>query len=310
MDLKYVSRLRVKSNPKLEHIPIIFLSALEKEADILKGFEIGAVDYITKPFEPKVLEARVRTHVNLKLYQDIIIKSLKEKDEILLTQSKMATLGEMFENIAHQWKQPISVISMSCANIRVEHALSILNDEKLIEYLDEVDNSIANLTQTVDDFRDFVNDKGEKEEFDLSIFITKTSKLLSSKLKNRDIKVKNLTNSCMLNSYKNDLTQVVLNIFNNAIDALSKKDGDKWIGVSCNCIDKSSCVIKICDSGDGIKLEVIDKIFDKYVTTKKGEGGSGLGLYMSKKIMQKRIGGDIIAYNGDIGACFELNIPS
>ena len=135
----------LKSNPKYCNIPIIFLTILENEFDMVKGLELGAVDYVTKPFEPKVLKARVDTHIRLKIYQDELIQNIQEKDDILIKQSKLATLGEMFENITHQWKQPLSVISMISSTIKFERDNGVLDDKSLDDLLNSVDSSVTHL---------------------------------------------------------------------------------------------------------------------------------------------------------------------
>lgn len=123
---------RLKSIPSCAYIPVIFITALEEEADILQGFDLGAVDYVTKPFEPKILKARVKTHLQLKHFNDELCKTLQEKEELLLQQSKMAALGEMFENITHQWKQPLSIISLRCVTLRMEYDMGEFKAENMV----------------------------------------------------------------------------------------------------------------------------------------------------------------------------------
>lgn len=124
---------RIKQNPFYRDIPIIFLTALADETEIIKGFEAGAIDYITKPFMPQVLRARVKTHIGLKTLKDKLANDLLEKEMLLCKQSKMATLGEMFENVTHQWKQPLSTINMSCANIKFSYNNGESVDSELLE---------------------------------------------------------------------------------------------------------------------------------------------------------------------------------
>ena len=140
----------IKNNPLYVQTPIIFLTALEKISDIVKGFEYGAVDYITKPFIPEVLKARVKTHIDLKLFYDKMVYDLKSKDEMLLRQSRMTTLGEMFKNITHQWKQPLSIINMSCSVLKMNHDFGELDIDELMKTLDTIISEAQYLSHTME----------------------------------------------------------------------------------------------------------------------------------------------------------------
>jgi len=300
----------LKDDKNLEHIPVIFLTILENEKDIVHGLELGAVDYVTKPFEPAVLKARVQTHLKLKDYQDQLLQSIKDKENVLIKQSKFAILGEMFENITHQWKQPLSIISMSSANIRVEKELDTLSEDALFELLDQIDNSTSHLAQTIDDFRDFLNHETIKEYFILKKTIEKTIKLLESKLKNRNISVDLDLDDSEIYSFKNDLIQVLMNILGNSVDILDRSNNqEKYIKINSKK-DIDTISLTISDNGGGIDENILPNIFDKYFTTKKDQKGSGLGLYMSKKIVEENLNGKIKAYNTNSNmANFEIKIP-
>lgn len=300
---------QIKSNPDTKHIPIIFITALEEETDILKGFDLGAVDYVIKPFEPKILKARVKTHLELKRFNDDLKKNLHEKEELLFQQSKMAALGEMFENITHQWKQPLAIISLRCANLKLEYDLGEFKEENLVSALDTIETSVEHLSQTINDFKNFIHERAEKEDFDLRILVESTLKLLSSKLVNRNIKVRNLLDHRSLFTHKNDLVQILMNLFNNAIEVLEERPGERWIEISTHS-DGDRLLLQICDNGGGISETILPNIFGKYVTTKYSKGGSGLGLYMSRELMQKRLGGTLDVHNTGEGACFTLTLST
>lgn len=298
----------LKSKNEFKHIPIIFLTALDKESDVIKGFDLGAVDYVAKPFEPKVLKARVKAHIELKKFRDEILKNLQQKEDLLLKQSKMASLGEMFESIAHQWKQPLSVINMSCANLKLEQELGEVNKEVIDNAIEIIESEVKHLSQTVSDFRDFIRDSGEKDDFDLHSVIDHAINLIHSKLKNRSITVNNQIPNITLYTYKNDFIQVLMNILSNAIDALERVHKERYINIDART-SENQIIITICDNGGGIEDDIFDTIFNKYVTTKIDKGGTGIGLYMCAQIMNKRVNGEIRAYNKDDGACFELTFP-
>lgn len=307
MDGFEVCRL-IKANPQYAHIPVIFITVLEEESDIVKGFEVGAVDYVTKPFEPKVLKARVKTHVELKQIRDEMAKNIEEKEVLLLKQSKMAVLGEMFENITHQWKQPLSIISLHCANMQMEYDLGEFNPDNLIPSLNAIEESVKHLTQTINDFRFFMHDSVQKEHFDLRQAVQQTLSLVSSKLNNRSIGIQNSLPQMNFFTYKNELIHVIMNLINNSIDALENIDSKRWISIEMEEIENGE-VLRICDNGGGISEAILPIVFDKYVTTKSEVEGTGLGLYMSREIITKRIGGEITAINTDDGACFCIRFP-
>ena len=128
----------IKSNPHYEKVPVIFLTALEKMSDVIKGFESGAADYVTKPFVPEVLRARVKTHVERKLAYDALARELEAKEEMLFKQSRMSVLGEMFENVTHQWKQPLSIINMGFSTLKMSYEFDELTMDEVITTIDMV----------------------------------------------------------------------------------------------------------------------------------------------------------------------------
>ncbi|MEA3497574.1 MAG: hybrid sensor histidine kinase/response regulator [Campylobacterota bacterium] len=298
----------IKNNKELENIPVIFLTVLEDTKDVVKGLNLGAVDYVSKPVEPTILRARIETNLKLKHFQDQLIDDIKEKEDILIQQSKLAVLGEMFENITHQMKQPLTVASLSSANIRLEKVFGTLDDKILFHSLEDIERSIKHLGQTIDDFRDFLQDDIKKQYFNIKEIVAITLKLLDSKFKNGDIITKNDVDDIEIFTRKNDLIQVLMNILSNAEDVLKNIEGDRNIHIITD-IQNDLLTLKIKDNGGGIKDEVIDTIFDKYITTKEDNKGTGLGLYMSKNIIEKRLDGNIKSYNENGGACFEISFP-
>lgn len=299
---------KIKQRPELSSIHVVFLTALEKESDIVKGLELGAADYIVKPFEPQVLKARVKTHIDLKRFHDNVLENLKKSEALLLQQTKMATLGEMFENIAHQWKQPLSIISLTSATLRITQELGTLESAELSKSLDQIESSVKHLSQTINDFSSFAKEQKERVRFDLHELVEKTLKLLLPKLHTRGIEISNTAQSIELFSYENELMQVMMNIVSNAIDALEKQGTDKRITIDSR-VQEGLMMISVCDNGGGVDPAFIEKIFEKYFTTNADKENSGLGLFMSRKIMQERLGGEVCVKNQSEGACFTLSMP-
>lgn len=298
----------IKDNPIYSQTPIIFLTALEKTADIVKGFECGVVDYITKPFIPEVLKARVKTHIELKLFYDKMQDDLKDKEEMLCKQSRMTTLGEMFENVTHQWKQPLSIINMSCSSLKMNHDFDELDIDELISTLDIIISETEYLSQTIDDFRDFARYDLERESFDIKDIFSHSVEILSHRFNRKPIEIENNIESFKYRSYKNFIIQILINILNNAIDAMKMDEKQMWIKAT-SLIRNGEIVLKICDNAGGIKIDSVESIFDKYITTKDNKDSAGLGLYMCRQIIENKLGGHISAYNTQKGACFELSFP-
>ena len=245
-----------------------------------------------------------------------IEKKLREKDLLLIQQSKMATMGEMIDNIAHQWKQPLNNISTCSTGVKLQKELNILSNENLIKEMTNIHDSVKYLSETIDDFRDFFNTDKTKKEFSLEKCIDKVFLLVTSKLKNRNIQIiKNIQEDKIV-AVENEIVQVIINIINNAIDALDNSMYEnRYIFVDTEAKD-NQIYISIKDNAQGINENIIEKIFESRFTTKKEGKGSGIGLYMSKVIINSH-NGTISAKNCKfeyknkeyVGAKFEICIP-
>lgn len=244
-------------------------------------------------------------------------KQLQEKEKLLAQQSKMAAMGEMLENIAHQWRQPLSIISTLATGIIVNKELGKVDEEDEIKKLDDINNSVQYLSETIDDFRDFFKPNKEKDTFNLKNTYKRALKISSSKFKTLNIDVIEDLIDINIYSLENEIIQVIMNILNNAKDVLeSKKEQERLIFVTSYIHDKNA-ILKIQDNGGGIPTQIIDKIFEPYFTTKHKSQGTGIGLYMSYEMISKHINGNLsvtnvqytynnIAYKG---ACFTIEIP-
>ncbi|AXH13769.1 hypothetical protein CP985_13875 [Malaciobacter mytili LMG 24559] len=245
-------------------------------------------------------------------------KKLKDNEEMIHHQSKMAAMGEMLENIAHQWRQPLSVITTSASSVKIHKEMETLTDEFLDEVLDAIVKSGNHLSQTIDDFRDFFKPDKEKVEFNIAITYKKALFLVSSKLKNREIKIIENIKDIKLYGFDNELIQVIMNLINNARDALEEKKIEyKLIFIDIYKDEENNAVLKILDNAGGIPVNIIGKIFDPYFTTKHKSLGTGIGLYMCEEILVKHMNGQIRVKNKEYeyknkqykGAEFTLKIP-
>jgi PAS domain S-box-containing protein len=220
----------------------------------------------------------------------------KEKDKLLYHKSKMEAMGEMIENIAHQWRQPLSEVAGILMELETASKFKKVDDKMIKESVEESNKLIQFMSYTIDDFRNFFKQTKEKNKFDIEKTFNKSLNLLSPKFANENIKVIRNIHHIEISSLQNELIHVILNILNNAIDAfnsLNKENfNDKYIFI--NCYEKDDfLIIEIKDNAKGIKDEIIDRIFEPYFTTKHQSQGTGIGLYMSQEIVHKHLHGEI-----------------
>lgn len=242
-------------------------------------------------------------------------KDLLEYESIMKRQSKMAAMGEMLENIAHQWRQPLSGVSVLATGMILQNEQNILNKDLLEAGLNDINEQVQYLSKTIDDFRNFFKPNKQKNSFNLKSVINTSIKLSKARYIKKHIEFVTNVEDMQLFTYENELLQVILNIISNAKDELVKKDGKRFIMIETSK-DKDYLYIKIKDNAGGIDKFIIDRIFEPYFTTKHNSQGTGIGLYMSRNII-KHMNGKIsvknenIEYNSAIyiGASFEIKLP-
>ncbi len=326
---------KFKENPKTKDIPIIFLTVKDEEKDIVKGFECGGVDYVTKPFYTSILLKRVETHLKLKMLNENLQREVKEKiekirfkDQMLFQQAKMASMGEMIANIAHQWRQPLGSINSAIIGMKSKLAIEKFDLTKedgrqaCINHFDEKLSNIENYTKllssTIDDFRNFFKPNKEKTEFMISELIQTSINLLSANFQDSRIQIITNITDTRIRTLENELIQVIINILNNAKDALLKvKSHPCKVIIIATKVESDTLTISIKDGAGGINAEIMDKIFEPYFTTKHQTNGTGIGLYMSKEIIEKHLHGTLTSTNVNFphddkfcnGAEFTITIP-
>ena len=232
---------------------------------------------------------------------------LMKKDEVIISQSRHAAMGEMISMIAHQWRQPLAIIAMAANNIKADIDLNTVNIKDIEENMIGIVKQTKNLSDTIDDFRDFFKPNKSKEKINPQKVIEDTLAVIGKSLQNNNIKViKSIECSKSIDLYSRELIQVLLNITKNAQEALiSNNIEDKKISITLK-EDNESIKISVCDNAGGIKDEILSKIFNPYFSTKKEKNGTGLGLYMSKIIVNKHLNGSIKVQNRDDGVCFSI----
>ena len=242
---------------------------------------------------------------------------LIQKENILNHQSKMAAMGEMIENIAHQWRQPLSLISTAATGAKLKKDFGNLSDSDFYETMDIINNSAQHLSNTIDDFRNFFSNEKKASFFDVNTPIEKVLYLVSSKLKNRKIEIIKNTQKIEIIGLVNEFIQVLVNIINNALDAFEENNLEKKLIFIDIYKEENNLILKIKDNAGGIKETIINRIFEPYFTTKHKSQGTGIGLYMSNEIIKKHMNGNISVSNKEyiydnvkyIGAEFKIELP-
>ena len=225
------------------------------------------------------------------------IKQNEDKKILLTQQSKMASMGEMIGNIAHQWRQPLSVISTGATGLKFGKEYGTLTDEDLYQMCDTINNNAQYLSKTIDDFKNFIKGDRTKEIFHLSHNINSFLHLVEGTIKSNNINIiLDLQEDIKIDGYKNELIQCLINIFNNAKDALKNIEVNKYIFIS-SAIKNDNAVIKIKDNAGGIPNDVLSHIFEPYFTTKHQSQGTGLGLHMTYNLIVDGMKGTIEVSN-------------
>lgn len=241
-----------------------------------------------------------------------IIKN-QEQERMLLIQSRMAQLGEMISMIAHQWRQPLAAISSSVIDMQMKMVFE-KDPQKLLGFinkeLDDIESFTQALTHTIDDFRDFYKPDKKLTNISVETPINKAYEIIKSSLSAYDIDIKfEFEATSKLNMYENEMMQVFLNIMQNSKDNFILKKVEQPLIKVCTSQNDEKLIITICDNGGGIDKQILNKIFEPYFSTKNEKNGTGLGLYMSLKIVEEHHKGSIKVKNTIEGVCFiiELN---
>ena len=327
-----------------EHIFIIILSAMLKSLALFLLFLYFSNKIITKPLESLIKAVRKTKnkhyqHVDtdiLNIHKDTELKILfdsyndmqerieqlnqglelrvknevaknRKKDQVMFHQSRLAQMGEMLSMIAHQWRQPLAAISATSASIELKAAMHKLDNEDIEEKAQAISDYSQHLSRTIDDFRGFFKPNNSKTETTYDEIINSVLQIMETSLENKNIPlIKTLNCHENFHTYSNELKQVILNLITNAEEALL----ETMVEEPCIKIETytkdDQYILEISDNAGGIPKEHIDHIFDPYFSTKKAKDGTGLGLYMSKIIIEEHCGGTLNVINIKEGALFSI----
>src|SRR6185369_16108640 len=243
-------------------------------------------------------------------------------ERLLARHARLVAMGEMIGAIAHQWRQPLATLGAVIQSIRMAWERNCLNESFLERAEADAQKQLYYMSDTIEDFRNFFRPEKIAEEFDIREKIDEVVQLVSSQFGNSGVSLEVMDNSpdCRLRikGYQNEFKQSLLNVVSNAFDAIIDKtrrnnqpvdrhefSGKVAISISC---DRDKAVIEVQDNGCGIPDEYADKVFDPYFTTKSGEQGTGIGLYMTKLIIEESMGGGLSFESGGAGTTFRIEL--
>ena len=314
----------LKNCDETKNIPIIFVTAKRQKEVIIAALDSGAVDYITKPFFKEELELRISNQIKTAILQKELNDRNKIQEQLLIQQSKLASMGEMIGAVAHQWRQPLTSLGGILINIEDTYEDGELTKEYLEDKINIAEKNIMYMSKTIDDFRNFFVPSKSKEPFSVTKAIINAISIIDAAFvsdevnivlainheKVLDYKEYEYTNLFLVKGYLNEFSQVIINILQNAKDAILEQEhneDNKEILIDI-CSSEHSVRISIKDKAGGIDKSIIDRIFEPYFTTKEEGKGTGIGLYMSKTIIETNMQGKLSVSNYEDGAIFEIEM--
>lgn len=314
-----------------EYIPIIITTAHQETNFLMQSIEYNINDYVLKPIDIYKLEKNIIKAIEAKVLKEKLLEKNKkleieiqkneEKQHIIETQSRFAAMGEMINMIAHQWRQPLASIGTASFNLkykllREEFDLETKEGREQQSYffskkLDEIEFYVQNLTTTINDFRNFFKTDKISVNTNIQNSIQHTLKIIQKDLQSNNIQViLDLKSKKQIDIYENEIIHVLINILKNAQDKFVEKETENpKIEIKTEDLE-DTIKIDIYDNGGGIEDDKLNIIFEPYFSTKKEKNGTGIGLYMSKIIVEKNHRGSIFASNVNDGICFSIILHS
>lgn len=281
---------------------VSFVEAVEKTVETLKQ---KALDN-NKLFEEALLKRTEDLNAEIadlqRKLKDEYTKNTK-KDQMMIRQSRLAAMGEMISNIAHQWRQPLNALALTIQDIEDSYHHNEITDTYIHETVEKSMELIQHMSVTIDDFRNFYKTNKDMVDFSLKRSVDEAMKIISASLKNFSIDTEiNCVNDINVRGYPNEFSQVILNLLSNSKDALlDNRSSDRLIKIFIDQSETGKGRLTIIDNGGGIPSEILENVFDPYFSTKEQGRGTGIGLYMSKTIIENNMGGKIDIANIDDG---------
>lgn len=299
---------KLKKERDNAEIPIIFITAKDDALDEARGFNLGAVDYITKPFNPEVVRARVKTHVELKRHRDHLNEVVKERTNQLIHADRLATLGTISAAVAHEIKNPLFFITGNAE--LVQHCISAGKYQTAIEKTDKILEGAKRIDKIVNYLKGYARNK-DAEISCISVIdvINDSLDIISYRLQQSRVVVKcsDIPPDLFIRCDIQKISQVLVNLLGNALDAIGVDEGEISISVT---EEKGEVMISVRDSGSGIDKEQADSIFKSFVSSKSKKHGTGLGLFIVRHLVEEHGGRVVLTRNEKDGAEFTIILPA
>ncbi|HXE98099.1 MAG TPA: response regulator [Dongiaceae bacterium] len=311
----------LKADNTDSYLPVLVLTV--QPSHKLRALQAGAKDFIAKPFDLVEIKARIHNMLEVRLlykkledYNKVLeqtvqerTRDLRKKDQMLIVQDRRAVMGEMIDNIAHQWRQPLNTLGLVVQQVPIYYDSDKCSREFVNENAATAMKLVKFMSRTIDDFKNFFSSDKEAVTFNVIQVIESTLSLIEKSFQEQNIRIALLTKGeLMMNGYPNEYSQVLLNILMNARDALVGHNADDAL-ISIHAFKEgASTIVTITDNAAGIADEIIDRLFDPYFTTKEADKGTGIGLFMSKTIIEKNMGGRLTVRNTGSGAEFRIEV--
>jgi signal transduction histidine kinase len=282
----------------------IFLAMILLSLALLAGLAYHAHEEAKVKAQLGELARTLETRVEEELAKN------REKDRMMMHQSRLVAMGETISNIAHQWRQPLNTLILILHNLKFDHEDGVLDDNAVTQYVNQAGELVENMSKTIDDFRNFFRPSTKDEDFPIGKTIDSALSMVSDIYKSAGIKVGlNIQAELVVHGFSGEFAQAILNILANSKDAIVTNNIANGLITIAVLEQDNKAVVTINDNGGGIPTDVKEKIFDPYFTTKHKSQGVGVGLYMAKNIIETSMGGKLSADDMCGGASFVIEIP-
>lgn len=237
---------------------------------------------------------------------------IKQKDKILIQQSKLAVMAETLQMVSHEWRQPLNIISIQAQKLELQYSMDLEpKAEEVITVLDSIKNTASQLSQTIEEFQNYVNLKSKKKEVQAAAVVKKAIEIFKNdkEVQSIDFLKDIMEDTPVFETYENELTTIILNLLINSKEAILRNEVKNGVIKLKQYYQDNTVYFEVSDNGKGIPEEILHRIFEPYFSTKDSQHGVGLGLYTCKMMVETHLNGTIEATNHNTGARFIIKLP-
>jgi CheY-like chemotaxis protein len=306
---------QLKGDVRTKEIPIIFISAFNDVQSKVRGFQSGAVDYISKPFDTDEVRARISTQLLIgqqKRELEAALDEIKKNQGILVEQARLAAAGELIRNISHQWRQPLCAISLVADDIQDTVELGQGECGDILKNANDIVTHVEKLSGTLDLFERLWDNSGTKDVFEVCYSLNNILAIQMDQLVKEEVKLsKEFGCPVFVRGDGGEFSQVILKVITNCVEAMNSiPAGDRELQIRVACPAEEGVRIQFENRSNPIDETLLDKIFEPYVSTKFPGEGIGMSLYVSKMIVENHLGGSLIIENVEKGVRTTIELPT